>query len=104
MFGWDVTPRCRVEETFPWRVLDEYPYIGLMHGATPELFKATLEGVKRQALDDSLAEVGLQPLECEAAQTSDMRFGEIWYNARCSAGHPSAGPTPEGRHPRGRTN
>ena len=50
--GWDVTPRCRVEEKFPWRVLDEYPYIGLMHGATPELFKATLEGVKRQALDD----------------------------------------------------
>ena len=49
--GWDASARCRVDEPFPWRV-HKYPYMGIVHGATPEKFAKILREARRQALND----------------------------------------------------
>ena len=40
--GWDSSARCRLDEPFPWRKAS-YPYLGIVHGATPELFRRAVE-------------------------------------------------------------
>jgi hypothetical protein len=35
--GWDPSPRCRIDEQFPWRKL-QYPYLGIIRDLSPEVF------------------------------------------------------------------
>lgn len=51
--GWDCTPRCRQDEPFPWASLS-YPYLGVVSGLKPEIFRGILEDVRRQAENDPL--------------------------------------------------
>ena len=43
--GWDVTPRCRLDEPYPWRKHD-YPYLMTFVGNTPEAFREILAEAK----------------------------------------------------------
>ncbi|MBR2839378.1 MAG: glycoside hydrolase family 99-like domain-containing protein [Kiritimatiellae bacterium] len=49
--GWDISPRCRLDEPFPWRQAI-YPYNGIVHGATPEGFAEILRAAREQAEAD----------------------------------------------------
>ncbi|MCQ2378812.1 MAG: glycoside hydrolase family 99-like domain-containing protein [Victivallaceae bacterium] len=49
--GWDCSARCRNEEPFPWR-LGLYPYVGIVRGNTPELFRELLADAKKRAEND----------------------------------------------------
>lgn len=46
--GWDPSPRCRLDEPFPWRTL-WYPYLGIIRDLSPEAFARSVGIVRRQA-------------------------------------------------------
>ena len=46
--GWDSTPRCRLDEPYPWRKL-EYPYTASSTNNTPALFRDYLVESKKFA-------------------------------------------------------
>lgn len=51
--GWDVTPRCRLDEPFPWRSVGNgapaYPYCGTFTNVTPETVERCLREAKELA-------------------------------------------------------
>ena len=49
--GWDPSPRCRLDEPFPWRTL-WYPYLGIIRDLSPEAFARSVRAVRRQAETD----------------------------------------------------
>lgn len=49
--GWDSTPRCRLDEPYPWRTLD-YPYTMTFTNNTPEAFREILAEAKAHAAND----------------------------------------------------
>lgn len=49
--GWDVTPRCRLDEPYPWRKL-EYPYTMTFTNNTPDAFREILAEAKAFAEND----------------------------------------------------
>ena len=46
--GWDTSPRCRLDEPFPWRTL-WYPYLGIIRDLSPDAFARSVDIVRRQA-------------------------------------------------------
>ena len=49
--GWDPSPRCRLDEPFPWRKL-WYPYLGIIKDLSPDCFAKSVAFAKRQAEAD----------------------------------------------------
>lgn len=49
--GWDPSPRCRLDEQFPWRKL-QYPYLGIIRDLSPEVFGRCFREALRQAETD----------------------------------------------------
>lgn len=49
--GWDPSPRCRLDEPFPWRKL-QYPYLGIVRDFSPEVFGRCVREALRQAEAD----------------------------------------------------
>ena len=49
--GWDVTPRCRLDEPYPWRKM-EYPYTMTITDNTPDAFRELLAEAKAFAEND----------------------------------------------------
>jgi len=49
--GWDSTPRCRLDEPYPWKALD-YPYTMTFTNNTPEAFREILAEAKAHAAND----------------------------------------------------
>ena len=49
--GWDSTPRCRLDEPYPWKALD-YPYTMSFTNNTPEAFREILSEAKAHAEND----------------------------------------------------
>jgi hypothetical protein len=49
--GWDSTPRCRLDEPYPWRIL-AYPYTMSFTNNTPEAFREILSEAKAHAEND----------------------------------------------------
>lgn len=49
--GWDTSPRCRLDEPFPWKTA-EYPYMSIVHGFGEKGFARLLADVRRQAEGD----------------------------------------------------
>ena len=49
--GWDSTPRCRLDEPYPWKTLD-YPYTMTFTNNTPEAFREILAEAKAHAEND----------------------------------------------------
>lgn len=49
--GWDSTPRCRLDEPYPWRKL-EYPYTMTFTNNTPDAFREILAEAKAFAEND----------------------------------------------------
>ena len=49
--GWDPSPRCRLDEPFPWKKL-QYPYLGIIRGLSPEVFGLCVREALRQAKAD----------------------------------------------------
>ncbi len=49
--GWDATPRCRLDEPYPWRKM-EYPYTMTITGNTPDAFRELLAEAKAFAEND----------------------------------------------------
>jgi hypothetical protein len=49
--GWDSTPRCRLDEPYPWHALD-YPYTMSFTNNTPEAFREILSEAKTHAVND----------------------------------------------------
>ena len=49
--GWDPSPRCRLDEPFPWRAL-WYPYLGIIKDLSPDCFAQSVVFAKLQAMSD----------------------------------------------------
>lgn len=49
--GWDATPRCRLDEPYPWRKM-EYPYTMTITDNTPDAFRELLAEAKAFAEND----------------------------------------------------
>jgi len=49
--GWDSTPRCRLDEPYPW-AKGGYPYSATFTNNTPDLFRANLAAAKKWAEED----------------------------------------------------
>ena len=49
--GWDATPRCRLDEPYPWKA-EEYPYLVSYTNNTPDIFQACLAKAKKWAEAD----------------------------------------------------
>ena len=49
--GWDVTPRCRMDEKYPWSKW-EYPYTPSFTNNTPDVFQSLLAVAKKWAEND----------------------------------------------------
>ena len=49
--GWDPSPRCRLDEPFPWKTL-WYPYLGIIKDLSPDCFARSVAIAKRQAEND----------------------------------------------------
>ena len=49
--GWDSTPRCRLDEPWPWRRYG-YPYQPSLTNNTPDIFRAALAQAKKRAEED----------------------------------------------------
>ncbi len=49
--GWDATPRCRLDEPYPWRKM-EYPYTMTFTNNTPDAFRELLAEAKAFAESD----------------------------------------------------
>ena len=49
--GWDTTPRCRLDEPYPWR-RNEYPYLMSYVNNTPEAFREILAEARAFAEND----------------------------------------------------
>ena len=50
--GWDSTPRCRLDEPFPWQGKENYPYCGTYTNNTPDRFERYLRDAKAHVLAD----------------------------------------------------
>ena len=50
--GWDSTPRCRLDEPFPWKGKENYPYCGTYTNNTPDKFEKYLRDAKAHVLSD----------------------------------------------------
>ena len=50
--GWDSTPRCRLDEPFPWKGKENYPYCGTYTNNTPDRFEKYLRDAKAHVLSD----------------------------------------------------
>ena len=44
--GWDSTPRCRLDEPYPWKEIT-YPYLWTVTNNTPEIFRRELAAARR---------------------------------------------------------
>ncbi len=49
--GWDPSPRCRLDEPFPWKKL-QYPYLGIIRDLSPETFGRCVREALRLAASD----------------------------------------------------
>jgi hypothetical protein len=49
--GWDVTPRCRQDDTWPYPH-KEYPYVPVVVGNTPALYEQLLQDARKQCEKD----------------------------------------------------